>query len=77
LQASNSDRIQEIISGQPLEYQNAGSFEGTIFGGRRHMLTADDQELLRNYNRTPSMIPFLTTYDRLIDLAEAISGDSR
>jgi hypothetical protein len=67
----------EIISGQPLEYQNAGSFEGTIFVGRRHMLTADDQELLRNYNRTPAMIPFLTTYDKLIDLAQAVSSDSR
>jgi hypothetical protein len=75
--ASLELQSQEIISGQPREYQNPGSFDGTIFAGRRHMLTAADQEHMRNYHRKPSFIPFLTTYDRLIDLAEAVSGDGR
>lgn len=48
----------EIISGQPLEYRSPGSFEGTIFAGCRHILTADDQEHLRHYNQRPSMFPF-------------------
>jgi hypothetical protein len=62
----------EIICGKPLPFTNPGYYEGTIFAGRRDTLAAEDQENLRKYNQTPWGIPFLSTYDRLIEFAEAV-----